>query len=230
MEGQKAAKWQVELETVLDELEGKVIHLLEQVKQLTGCQQDERALGKEIRQDIFNLLCLPSANISPAISLLPFKTLIQETLGIENAIQDGKPQFWGIALTWLLVRNLGKLATGESPASDWKSQTIRWLEEWGLDRLVGRTFVSLGINQQNTGQAVNMVKLLTLHSNWYPEKSSDHETKIAAEAVQAWLADSHIREAIDLNLYQSILWFNKEKFEYFTGWMFLATLMEQWSR
>jgi hypothetical protein len=147
-----------------------------------------------------------------------------------DAQLDDDPAAWGILISWLFTHALGKAAGGTEPEAHSRS----WVDEWLLGKLVAevlrdslRWYPSdsvLALDEGSARRAVGMVKILISHHRWF--EAVDAQEPTAYRKLVAWLRDKEVQRFIQVNRYGGVLWFNKESFEQFLGWMLAVAVVE----
>jgi glycosidase len=128
------------------------------------------------------------------------------------------PFIWYILFIWNDLRLMGRVITsGQQYASISRS----WLDEWGISRILQRTFEELGFDSQQSNSGINVIKLLISQQNWV----LDIKQKTALSQMEAWLSEDEIRTVLNVNRYRGKLYFNKEAFETMMWWMMTAALI-----
>ena len=85
---------------------------------------------------------------------------------------------WCILFGWAVTHNLGRIIDDADAAH--RSQA--WIDEWLLGRILASSFVDLGLSEQEAWEAVNTIKILILHHEWYLE-GPPHTTRAATDAI-----------------------------------------------
>jgi len=109
---------------------------------------------------------------------------------------------------------LGQIVPGE----DFEEQSLGWFEEWRLSHTLRQAFYQMALPAPECSRVLTIVKLMTRNLRWLQKLGS----LSAGMILQTWLEDEEIRQFLGIHKYQDILWFNKESYEEFMGWMLLA--------
>jgi hypothetical protein len=80
------------------------------------------------------------------------------------------------------------------------------------------------MESSSASTSVTLVKLLTSHQKWFELKSSDR--KPAYGVLESLLKDEDVRQFLQVNRHNDILWFNKEAFEELLSWLMLVAVVE----
>jgi hypothetical protein len=190
---------------LLEKVEGKTRHLLQEVERFTGATADDAGLAVDLRRELEALLTLPVLqNLTPWSESEQYRTVAEDLAADLNS----DPQAWGCVLGWWCVHSLGRVL-GEA-GSDARSRS--WIDEWLLGRVLVSVLEGLGLEEAGAWQSVALIKVLTSHQRWFLTEAS--ETPLQAFAVlQELLKDDEVQQFLRINRYQGVLWFNKEAFE-----------------
>ena len=90
-----------------DEVEQKMLRLLQQVKQLAQGSGDEASIARDVRRELEAILRWPVIDGHPLVAA---KSRHQRTAQYLQSRLDGDPQAWGILLGWLFTHALGRVA------------------------------------------------------------------------------------------------------------------------
>jgi glycosidase len=212
-------------ETLLDEAEQKIVHLLREAKQFSTGAGDEVALAQELRRELEAILHLPvlegrfPAPVGAAVQL-PSQQEYQTAVKYLQATLDGDPSTWGTLLGWWSVHSLGKVI-GQA---DFEWQSRSWIDEWRLGRMMVGALQDLGVAESTAWQAVTAIKLLTSHQRWLAAGVS--ETKRAHQILQSLLEDVEVQQFLQVNRYKEVLWFDKDAFDQLRWWLLLVAVVE----
>jgi hypothetical protein len=195
---------------LMDEVEQKTVHLLREVKQLTGGAGDEMAIAREMRQKLEATLQLP---ILESRFPLPRSRKYKAAAKYLNAKLTDDPVIWGSLLGWLFTHALGQVVS----ELDFEQQSRSWIDEWLLGKIVASALNDLGLDEAAAWWAVTVIKLLTTHQSWF--KVQAPKKKRAYQVLQSMLQDNEVQQFLQVNRYQDVLWFNKESFQQLLWWM-----------
>ena len=120
-----------------------------------------------------------------------------------------------------------------------------WIDEWMLGRIIAETLQEMGASEADAWRQVGLIKLLISHHHVAaseaplpavsPPHASANEARQPAVPSQAsppyamllsWLRDSELTAFLGVNRYQDVLWFNKEAFQEWVWWVFLAQVVD----
>ena len=181
-------------------------------------------VAQEIRRKVAAVLRLPllgqyvPPNRSPQYA--------QAIVYIQSRLAEG-PATWGTLLGWALTADLGKVtisAEGEATAASPAQRIRAWLDEWLLGKSLVATLRSLGLDEWAASQSLNVIRILILHSKWAADLSSQKAP--LSPVLDRWLQDPAVRQFIGVNLFNDVLWFNKEGFETLLWWLMVAAAIE----
>ncbi len=112
------------------------------------------------------------------------------------------------------MRHLGRLVTDE----DYEAQSRSLIDEWLLGKIMSPIFRELNFDDQQSWQAILLIKILTSHQNWF--KVNQEKKGLAYRIFKKLLEDQDVQQFLQVNRYQDVLWFNKETFEKLIAWLF----------
>lgn len=204
---------------LLSEVGHKDARFLLEVNKLVGAAADEstiEAYSGQTQQMVEAILKLPALEQSAAQNKSRnFKS------GVKLALKDLSARelddaSWSVLLGWAFVENLGRI-TGEQGAAE---RSATWMDEWLLGRILVTSMVDLGIIEEQAWQAVSVIKILLLHQDWY--EPGPPRSKRAITTLEKLLADENVQGFLQVNRYQGILWFNKERYQQLMSWLLRA--------
>ncbi|MBU1660816.1 MAG: alpha-amylase [Chloroflexi bacterium] len=198
------------VQTLLIEVEQKMLSLLRAVKNLTECECDETSLAQEIGQKLDAALHLPIlATRYPLPGARKYAAAIKLMAGADDhpSIHAGDPLAWGIIFGWLFTHALGKAVLD----ADYPERSRGLLEEWLLHKIIVQTLQDLDLDEEIARNAFAGIKILIGHQNWFQDRSPKKGR--ADRILQTWLEDIEVQRFLRINRHNDILWFNKEAFE-----------------
>jgi hypothetical protein len=202
---------------VLDQVENRVLHLLEEVQQFAGHPQSTgpQAVAKDVSRTLDAILSLPV--LAMRYPLPRSRKYKAAAAMVEARLADDAA--WESLLAWLFTHDLGQVVAGDDPGDGLgpAAQSRAWVDEWLLGKLVASTLQNLGLDEQAAWWSVGIVKILISHQDWY--KMDIPKSQQAHQVLTAWLRDSEIQQMIQVNRYGGVLWFNQEAFEQLLSWM-----------
>jgi hypothetical protein len=137
---------------------------------------------------------------------------------IGEGFQD-RPVAMGTLLSWLFVHSLGRLVDDAGFAQ----VSRQWIDRLLLDRAITRALLDGGLHPGAASYALQTVRVLTRHQGWWHRSASDRSS--AYRSLASWLDDSDVRQLVQANRHDGILWFNKESFEHMLRWMLVTALV-----
>jgi len=117
-----------------------------------------------------------------------------------------EPLAWISLFAWAAVRSLGRTSEGTGAASE----SIAVMGEWMLDGVIADTLREMGFEEDAAGQAVKMIAALTNHQHW--SRADGPAKKRARRLAGALFDDACVRQVLNVNEYQGVVYFNKEAF------------------
>ncbi len=203
---------------LLDEVAGKTLYLLREIRAFTGATGDEAALAQTMRDELAAILRLPAL-----ADRFPW-TDVADAAAVPEYLTAGlgdDPFRWGTLLAWAFVHALGKLA---DPAS-FEGPGRSWIDEWLLGKVIAGALRDLGLDEAVAWQSVGLVKLLTSHQRCFAAPAPDAPAR-AYPVLAALLQDDEVQQFLQVNRYQGVLWFNKEAFERLLWWLLLLAAVQ----
>jgi glycosidase len=196
-------------QALLDEVEGKLVHLLREAKRFSGASGDEVALAQALRRELEAILQLPALGREGITSKRSYQTAARYLRA--GLVAD--PCVWGTLIGWWSVHALGKLADPR----DFAPQSRSWIDEWRLGKVMAAVLQALGVAEPEARRAVLLIKVLTSHQRW--ERRVD-------VLLRALIEDNDVRQFLQVNRYQGVLWFNKEAFDQLRWWLLLVAVTQ----
>jgi glycosidase len=171
---------------------------------------DIEAAGKHIEKCLRQILDLE--NLDKKLGLSEKK--IAPQLSKDGQEIDPRAKF--VLLIWNFLINLAGPANEPEHA-----QTARlFLDEEPTSRLVTETLIGLGFGDYEAYKACQAIKWMLINANWLMEKDLT-----VTQLLEKWLQDEQFKDYLELNEYNRVFWFNKEKFETMLRYMHLATIL-----
>ncbi|MGV7975912.1 MAG: alpha-amylase family glycosyl hydrolase [Anaerolineaceae bacterium] len=180
--------------------------------QLPDCAdpQNRQYLEKLLRQ----ILDLEHFSKNAGLSLTKLTPLFKQTLSAE-ALEDPRRVF--VLLIWAFISSL----SGSSADEECRTASRRVLDEEPAIRLVTSSLAQLGFGDYEAWKACQAVRWMITNTAWLPEVQ-DLE---AATLFEKWMKDEQLREYIEVNEYNQVLWFNQEKFVDMLWYMRVASVL-----
>ncbi|OGO26125.1 MAG: alpha-amylase [Chloroflexi bacterium RBG_16_52_11] len=213
----------MELSAMLEAIEHKAIHLLTSIKEHLGSDNELKQIGEGIRQETSLLLALPEY-----AAFLPRKAKRKYGLAVDYLLAGPKEQssfiaggldVWGALLSWIFIHRLGEVAN----TANYREVSRAWLDEWMLAKRIAMALQALGLDDQDSNKATEIIKLMTNHQQWSVEHSSQDDA--AYKVLQSWLKDPDVQRFLQINRYQDILWYNQGAYHELVWWMFASEVI-----
>lgn len=215
-------------ERALSEVEGKLLPLLLEIRQLTGGTGEPEGIALSIREEAQALLSLTalkeSYDLAETQELETVQHYLREGPTGEGGMVEGSPEVWGTLLGWLFTRKLA-LVQG---AIGYQEMSRTWIDEFLFGRILARALEDLGLEERDAWRAVATIKVMTSHQNWCFAHEPDRDRPY--DALRFWLKDSEFQNYIGVNRYQGDIWFNRESFEGLLWWLFAASAVDTMAR
>jgi glycosidase len=199
---------------LLSEVRRKEKQLLAGISNFTGIDHEFSPIVKNTASAIEIILNLGVLGKRyPLPGSKPYAALLKS-----NKIGLSSQSHWLALLSWAFIHDLGKISKDSDP----ENQTISWLEEWQLSKIMSGAVKSMGSDDSEIQRILQTINFLITQQHWFTRLA---DTKLKA-MLQSWLSDEHIQAYLGINRYQDILWYNKESFEEFVWWMKILALLE----
>ncbi|HDP98071.1 MAG TPA: alpha-amylase [bacterium] len=202
--------------TILDEIEQGLFALLQEIQNYTSANGNAAAIASAIRNDIETILRLPSLLKSTAANFNKLKPVMKF---ISDHIKR-EPDFWQIIIGWGMANQLGKIISEKDSFEISRS----WIDEWLLDKIIDSAFRESGLTPEQLWRALLLIKILISHQNCIETVVTNHKTvsQVAAQLFE----DAAVRELLQVNRYQDVLWFNKEAIESLNSWLMTISFIK----
>ena len=207
---------QVLPEHLLPEAQGKLGALLRGINDLNELTGDPTPILEQLSIELEASLKL---RLIDERFPLPGSTAYHEALAnILKRLDDDHFPEWVAWIGFLFLRNIGRLSEDTQPAAVTRS----WIDEWQLGKSLHETALGLGLDAPAADRVVARLKLLCATQDTFSQCGKQP----LAEMVLAWLADGEVRTFLGVNRYKDILWFNREAFEEWIGWVELLSAFD----
>jgi glycosidase len=203
-------------QNLMEEIEKKMTHLLQEAKRLSGGREDEMTIVQEIQRKLEAILYLPI--ITSRYPRLQPKGIKAAAEYIHKKLNDSiytRATLFG----WLFVHALGKVVI----PMDFAGQSHTWVDEWRLGKTTLGVLRDLGLEETAAWRSLTVIKWLTGHQSWFEKKPSDQ--KKAYAILESLLRDSDVQQFLQMNRYNDIWWYNKEAFEEMLWWLMMVAAL-----
>lgn len=210
----------------LSEVEQKTAHLLREIRKLTqsdATEDDIAAIARETRSKVAAILELSilderylasrSKNSKNAVKL------VEKRLGVREDEESPNELDYAILFAWAFSHNLGRILDEK----DYQELSRTWIDEWLFGKIIATSFQGLAAEEGKAWWGVALVKILTAHLRWHRFESPQKNR--AFLVLQSWLQNEDVRNFIQINRYQDVLWFNQESFRTMVDWMFVIAVV-----
>ena len=203
-------------ESVLSETGSKMKNLLEGMIYLDQSLQYRPEVVENVQKTIQTVLCLPLIE-----KQLPFPGSQRYSKAIDFILKglNKNPQRWTVWYVWAFLSNLEVMSP--NPPEDLR--VISWMDEWQVSKILADGMRSFGIEEAIVSRHLAVIRLLVQEQHWYSRLGNSSLVTI----LESWLSSTEIRNFININRHQDILWFNKEAFEEFVWWMMTLAVLER---
>ncbi len=211
-------------EEAVNLLRASMKKFLEQVKESTGSPGDPSEIVKDMPvrfRAIIQLNCLDTSpewhGLERAQSaLLDFKTVIVTGKSLQSS-------YWRVSLAWLVVSDLGRIRFDRG----YEQQSAAWLDEWLLGKIIFENFLSLGCDATEAQRDTDLVKILVSHRNCFGTGGKREQIR---SNLKALFVEQDVRQFLQVNWYEGVSWFNKERFEELMEWLLVVSILNIMAR
>ncbi len=227
-------------ERVLDQVEAKMLDLMEAAKVSSQGGGDPEAIAHEVREKLASILALSSLMEEPApeaaeveteeisqgesdaeIRLRPLRMVWGAESAIVEGLESDDPALLGTLLGWLFLHPLGKIMDEETYATI----TAVWMDEWMLGKVLSTALQDTGLEVEDSRRAATTIKLLLNYRSWLAAAETEEGDSVY-EMLRTMLQERPIQTYLGMNRYEGIVWYNKEALEQFVWWVLLLTTVE----
>jgi glycosidase len=181
------------LKILVKKYESNLNRFLSEIKKYSGSSGDDQALKDDITRMFTYLIHIQQIDTFFGIT---------ENTALKF-LQDKSPQL-PILIIWLSVFDLGCLQDENYR----ELISLSWLDEFLLIKLISQSLGEISLDEQEVWHRLRLIRTLTSIPFWL-EKS---EQNLPA-AVETLFQYQEVRDFLQVNRYQDILYFNKECFE-----------------
>ena len=204
---------------LMEEVEKKIVLLLQETKRLSGGGEDGEdgmTIAREIRRKLEAILYLPI--LTSRYPRLQPKGVQAAAEYLHKKLTDSTTP-WATLFGWLFVHALGKVVNQK----DFAEQSRTWIEEWRLGKTMFGVLTGLGLEEGTAWSSLTIIKWLTGHQRWFEAKPLNQ--KSAHAELELLLKDEDLREFLQINQHKDIWWFNKEAFEEMLWWLMMVAAL-----
>jgi len=210
----RITRLQAELDqNLLEEIERKVIHLVQEAKRLSGGGEDGMTTVLDVRRKLEAILYLPV--LTSRYPRLQPRGVQAAAEYLHKRLTDSTVP-WATLFGWLFVHALG----GVAHQRDFAEQSRTWIDEWRLGKTIFGVLKDLGLEEAAAWGSLTVIKWLTVHQKWFETKPSDPNP--ASATLELLLRDGDLRQFLQINQSRDIWWFNKEAFEEMLWWLMMV--------
>ena len=190
----------------------QVTRLLDEIRRFTAARVDTEPVRRNMEQVLTSMLELPiwQKELSNSVDKAAYKYLITS--------QPVEEKTAAVLNGWWSVFRLGAVTTPDDTAN--VSRT--WIDEWLFGKVMAGAFMDLAFDDAAAWHMVSLIKVLTDQQRWFdvPKKTT------ALMLLNRFLKDDDFRNLIQVNRFQDILYFNKERFEEVLWWLLLIAVVQ----
>jgi len=156
---------------------------------------------KVMNYNFSKILYEPDERIRPAVEY------IKKTVPVEKRKK--------MLLTWLAIRALGKLKTGQ----DYGRVSALWFDQWLFAKTIRGTFAGFGWDNGEAAKNTRLIRTLTAFAHVFAESED------VIGNLKVMLDTAEVRSFLGVNSYDGVRWFHKESFEELLGWVFILAVI-----
>ena len=201
----------------MEEIEKKIVRLLQEGKRLSGGGEDGTTIAREVRRKLEAILYLPA--LASRYPQLQPKGVQAAAEYLHHGFTDSTTT-WATLFGWSFVHALGKVVN----QGDFVKQSRTWIDEWRLGKTIFGMLKDLGLEERAAWSSLAVIKWLTSQQRWFEAKSSGQ--KQAYATLELLFKDEDLRQFLQINWHQDIWWFNKEAFEEMLWWLMMVAALE----
>ena len=201
---------------LMEEIEKKIFHLLQETKRFSGGGEDGMTIAREVRRKLEAILYLPI--LTSRYPRLQPKGVQAAAEYLHKKLTDSTTT-WATLFGWLFVHALGKVVS----QMDFAEQSRAWIDEWRLSKSIFGALRDLGLEEAAAWSSLTVIKWLTGHQRWFESKPLDQ--KSAHAKLELLLKDGEVRQFLQINQCNGIWWFNKEAFEEMLWWLMMVAAL-----
>jgi len=203
-------------QNLIEEIEKKMIRLLQEAKRLSGGGEDETTIVEGIRRKLEAILYLPV--ITSRYPRLQPKGVKAAAEYLHKKLTDSTTT-WATLFGWFFVHALGRVVNQR----DFAGQSRTWIDEWRLGKTILSVLRDLGLEETAARGSLTVIKWATGHQRWFESKPSGREQVYGV--LESLLKDSDVRQFLLVNQCNDIWWFNKEAFEEMLWWLTMVAAL-----
>ncbi len=131
---------------------------------------------------------------------------------------------WLALISYALLHRLGEVV----PSEDAAAQARTWYHTWLLDEELSASLQAWGLDAFRAQQLATLVGVLIGWQNWHlhPQIMTQPYSARPRALVDALLEDQEVRRYLGINLYQGVVWYNKEAMERLLHSLFSIAVLE----
>lgn len=199
-----------------DEIENKFTAFVVEIrKHVSGTGHEKRLVAAFLKE--IGALC----QLSDLETLFPLPNSRKYRSALKRLQKTlaGKKETWAVLFSWVLLRKTGYAVRGGNV----ENGSRRLFDDWLFRKRV-QNLVAPFVGETEAEKWVSLVALLIGQQNWFD--FSGTKKGRAFHLLQARLMSQDVRSFLQVNWYDDILWFNKERFEELCSWLFLIAVID----
>ncbi|MBN1696790.1 MAG: alpha-amylase [Spirochaetales bacterium] len=136
------------------------------------------------------------------------------------AIVTEKPDVYLTLYCWVFFHLIGYIIDDEKATFQARS----WMDEWLFGKKIYLALVDSGMEPADAWHGVEIIKILISHQAWNDIKGprKNHPYLFLYKLFQ----DEDVRNYLQVNRFEGILWFSKERFDSLLRWLFAVSCVQ----
>jgi glycosidase len=125
---------------------------------------------------------------------------------------------WFTSFSYIFISSISDLIDSDDP----QFLTQSWFDEFQFARIIRELGASYQYSDAKQNTFVQTIYTLMGIKGWYKKFSPDQFN----DWLRSLLGHQYIQQFLNINRYQGVLWFNAERFELLTWWLFAVAIIE----
>ena len=220
------------LETFSTDIQKMIEEFLRQVQKQAGGSNNIEKIALDIKKELFSALSLPvitatkrkQISVKETTSISQILDYLQKSPYGNWVRSKENIRCWGTLFSWIFIHRIGdiKAIDGNLTLASNELAAVR-IEKWQLNNIIIETLQQMGVDSSNSRKLTSCLLALTTQNGWFAPK--DNMDELAYKLANNWFRNINIQKYLQVNLYDNILWFNKEAFDEFLWWAFITEVL-----
>jgi glycosidase len=200
---------------MLDELEGRLEGFLRKTRDHAGARSNASLIASTTRGKLEAILAFASSRTRASLTRTRAGKEVLRYL--DTAFSDEK-NLWGF-FGWCFVRALYEVFSDYTLETE---EAHRWLEKLSVSPALEGTFQQLGLNYPTARETTALIMLMIHKRSLFLGAASGE----FPQAFPGFMGQSDVREYLNVNRHDDVLWFSKEGLETLLHWVFVVAAIE----